>query len=184
MPPLPIDPALAAYPPHLVAMMGGVIAPPPAGVAMAYLPPTALPPARTTPAVPPIASGSGQFTVDLGPLAPAPAPKGRKSGGGAAKTAKGKNRPPNSRQKPPPPDPNMQLPEGFTYEDLVPKVYVDPASGEEVYPCPNCPKKYTGKHARSIWRRHLQDKHAIPLAAQPRRTRWDNGPFARGIESH
>jgi len=32
---------------------------------------------------------------------------------------------------------------------------------------------YKGKHARSIWRRHLCDKHGIPLSDQPRRTRWD-----------
>ncbi|KAE8213941.1 hypothetical protein CF327_g2584 [Tilletia walkeri] len=42
-----------------------------------------------------------------------------------------------------------------------------------IFPCPFCDKSYEGKHARSIWRRHLQDKHAIPLSAQPRRTRWD-----------
>lgn len=29
----------------------------------------------------------------------------------------------------------------------------------------------------SIWRRHLSDKHKIPLSAQPRRTRWDKGVF-------
>ncbi|KAK0538703.1 hypothetical protein OC842_001226 [Tilletia horrida] len=43
-----------------------------------------------------------------------------------------------------------------------------------IFPCPFCDKSYEGKHARSIWRRHLQDKHAIPLSAQPRRTRWDS----------
>lgn len=32
---------------------------------------------------------------------------------------------------------------------------------------------YLGIHARSIWRRHLKDKHKIPLSLQPRRTRWD-----------
>lgn len=42
-----------------------------------------------------------------------------------------------------------------------------------VFVCPHCEKRYVGKHARSIWRRHLQDKHAIPLSVQPRRTRWD-----------
>ncbi|UZJ53329.1 hypothetical protein CBS101457_002649 [Exobasidium rhododendri] len=42
-----------------------------------------------------------------------------------------------------------------------------------VFACPYCDKRYAGKHARSIWRRHLQDKHAIPLSQQPRRTRWD-----------
>lgn len=42
-----------------------------------------------------------------------------------------------------------------------------------IFVCPHCEKRYTGKHARSIWRRHLQDKHAIPLSVQPRRTRWD-----------
>ena len=43
----------------------------------------------------------------------------------------------------------------------------------EVFQCPHCDKSYNGKHARSIWRRHLQDKHSIPLSLQPRRTRWD-----------
>ncbi|KDN41515.1 hypothetical protein K437DRAFT_172700 [Tilletiaria anomala UBC 951] len=46
-------------------------------------------------------------------------------------------------------------------------------SDPEVFKCPHCDKQYTGKHARSIWRRHLQDKHSIPLSLQPRRTRWD-----------
>lgn len=51
-----------------------------------------------------------------------------------------------------------------------------PASSESTdFRCPNCTKVYKGKHARSIWRRHLQDKHGIPLSMQPRRTRWDNG---------
>ncbi|GAA6021196.1 hypothetical protein JCM10207_008351 [Rhodosporidiobolus poonsookiae] len=50
-----------------------------------------------------------------------------------------------------------------------------PASNAETdFKCPQCDKIYRGKHARSIWRRHLQDKHGIPLSAQPRRTRWDN----------
>lgn len=172
-----IDPALQ-YPPHLVAMMGGVVSAPPPGAVMSYLPPTALPPAQAMPMAP-VASGSGQLQFDTLPTAPSAPPTRGKGGKGASKAAaKGKARPPNSRQKPPPPDPNMPLPDGFTYEDLVPRVYTDDVTGEEVYPCPNCPKKYTGKHARSIWRRHLQDKHAIPLAAQPRRTRWDNGPRA------
>lgn len=48
---------------------------------------------------------------------------------------------------------------------------------EAVYECEFCDKVYTGKHARSIWRRHLSDKHQIPLSSQPRRTRWDNGQF-------
>lgn len=42
-----------------------------------------------------------------------------------------------------------------------------------LFVCPHCEKRYVGKHARSIWRRHLQDKHNIPLSVQPRRTRWD-----------
>lgn len=41
------------------------------------------------------------------------------------------------------------------------------------FSCTHCDKTYKGKHARSIWRRHLQDKHGIPLSHQPRRTRWD-----------
>lgn len=47
--------------------------------------------------------------------------------------------------------------------------------GEEIWPCPFCDKEYGGKHGRSIWRRHLCNKHDIPLNVQPRRTRWDNG---------
>ncbi|CED82547.1 hypothetical protein [Phaffia rhodozyma] len=51
----------------------------------------------------------------------------------------------------------------------------NPSAGKEggEYECFVCDKIYTGKHARSIWRRHLSDKHKIPLSAQPRRTRWD-----------
>ncbi|MBW0495137.1 hypothetical protein O181_034852 [Austropuccinia psidii MF-1] len=49
-----------------------------------------------------------------------------------------------------------------------------PESEVTVYDCEYCEKTYQGKHARSIWRRHLSDKHKIPLATQPRRTRWDN----------
>lgn len=45
--------------------------------------------------------------------------------------------------------------------------------GNNTFACPHCDKCYKGKHARSIWRRHLQDKHGIPLSVQPRRTRWD-----------
>lgn len=40
--------------------------------------------------------------------------------------------------------------------------------------CEHCEKSYSGKHGRSILRRHYQEKHGIPLTAQPRRTRWDN----------
>lgn len=53
--------------------------------------------------------------------------------------------------------------------------FTDPETGEAIYPCPFCDKQYGGKHARSIWRRHLSNKHDIPLNVQPRRTRWDNG---------
>ncbi|OAV96508.1 hypothetical protein PTTG_00964 [Puccinia triticina 1-1 BBBD Race 1] len=49
-----------------------------------------------------------------------------------------------------------------------------PESEVTVYDCEYCDKTYQGKHARSIWRRHLSDKHKIPLSTQPRRTRWDN----------
>lgn len=51
-----------------------------------------------------------------------------------------------------------------------------PASDENTpFECPRCDKVYKGKHARSIWRRHMQDKHGVALKDQPRRTRWDNG---------
>ena len=53
--------------------------------------------------------------------------------------------------------------------------FKDEQTGEWVYPCPFCKKEYGGKHGRSIWRRHLSNKHEIPLNVQPRRTRWDNG---------
>lgn len=52
-----------------------------------------------------------------------------------------------------------------------------PESEVTIYDCEYCEKTYQGKHARSIWRRHLSDKHKIPLATQPRRTRWDNGAW-------
>ena len=53
------------------------------------------------------------------------------------------------------------------------KAQADIAGDANLFACPHCDKRYTGKHARSIWRRHLQDKHNIPLSIQPRRTRWD-----------
>lgn len=45
----------------------------------------------------------------------------------------------------------------------------------EMYTCRACRKTYDGKNARSVARRHLQDKHGIPLGRQARRTRWDQG---------
>jgi hypothetical protein len=45
----------------------------------------------------------------------------------------------------------------------------------EMYTCRACRKTYDGKNARSVARRHLQDKHGIPLSQQARRTRWDVG---------
>lgn len=60
---------------------------------------------------------------------------------------------------------------------------LDPETGEAVYPCPFCDKHYGGKHARSIWRRHLSNKHGIPLNLQPRRTRWDNGECRKFLVS-
>jgi hypothetical protein len=48
----------------------------------------------------------------------------------------------------------------------------------EMYTCRACRKTYDGKNARSVARRHLQDKHGIPLSQQARRTRWDIGEFS------
>jgi hypothetical protein len=48
----------------------------------------------------------------------------------------------------------------------------------EMYTCRGCRKTYDGKNARSVARRHLQDKHGIPLSQQARRTRWDIGMFS------
>ncbi|WVO17282.1 hypothetical protein L204_104974 [Cryptococcus depauperatus] len=39
--------------------------------------------------------------------------------------------------------------------------------------CRLCGKTYDGKNGRSVARRHLQDKHGIPLSVQSRRSRWD-----------
>ena len=47
----------------------------------------------------------------------------------------------------------------------------------EMYTCRVCSKTYDGKNARSVARRHLQDKHGVPLAMQQRRTRWDQGEW-------
>ncbi|WWD18296.1 hypothetical protein CI109_102746 [Kwoniella shandongensis] len=46
----------------------------------------------------------------------------------------------------------------------------------EMYTCRVCSKTYDGKNARSVARRHLQDKHGVPLAVQKRRSRWDFEP--------
>ena len=40
--------------------------------------------------------------------------------------------------------------------------------------CDLCDKVYSGNHARSILRRHLDRFHKIPLSNQPRKTRWDD----------
>lgn len=45
----------------------------------------------------------------------------------------------------------------------------------EMYTCRVCSKTYDGKNARSVARRHLQDKHGVPLSVQARRSRWDCG---------
>ena len=55
----------------------------------------------------------------------------------------------------------------------------------EMYTCRSCRKTYDGKNARSVARRHLQDKHGIPLSKQARRTRWDHDESAsRSCEVH
>ncbi|RXK38200.1 hypothetical protein M231_04484 [Tremella mesenterica] len=43
----------------------------------------------------------------------------------------------------------------------------------EMYTCRLCAKTYDGRNARSVARRHLQDKHGLPLSMQGRRSRWD-----------
>ncbi|ORX40291.1 hypothetical protein BD324DRAFT_648877 [Kockovaella imperatae] len=49
----------------------------------------------------------------------------------------------------------------------------------EMYTCRLCSKTYDGKNARSVARRHLQDKHGVPLALQKRRSRWDYGDLIK-----
>lgn len=56
-------------------------------------------------------------------------------------------------------------------------------AGGETYTCRACAKSYGGNNARSVARRHLQDKHGFPLALQPRRSRWDSGKLARDPSS-
>ena len=50
----------------------------------------------------------------------------------------------------------------------------------EMYTCRLCSKTYDGKNARSVARRHLQDKHGVPLSIQKRRSRWDGGESTYG----
>ena len=45
----------------------------------------------------------------------------------------------------------------------------------EMYTCRVCARTYDGRNARSVARRHLQDKHGVPLSVQGRRSRWDDG---------
>ncbi|WVN87425.1 uncharacterized protein L203_102605 [Cryptococcus depauperatus CBS 7841] len=49
----------------------------------------------------------------------------------------------------------------------------------EMYTCRVCSKTYDGKNARSVARRHLQDKHGVPLSVQARRSRWDTTVSSR-----
>ncbi|BGP31493.1 hypothetical protein JCM10296v2_003258 [Rhodotorula toruloides] len=102
---------------------------------------------------------------------PAPAPsKPKKASSSAASSSKPAPTPraPSSKASSTEP-PSSFLAPSYTLNPA------GPASNADIdFECPHCDKKYRGKHARSIWRRHLQDKHGIPLSAQPRRTRWDN----------
>lgn len=58
-------------------------------------------------------------------------------------------------------------------------IHPDADKGDSAYTvwklitCRVCGKTYDGKNGRSVARRHLQDKHGMPLAAQSRRSRWD-----------
>lgn len=73
------------------------------------------------------------------------------------------------------PEPEEHDPDPFAQLSARTLALMDqPESEVTIYDCEYCEKTYQGKHARSIWRRHLSDKHKIPLATQPRRTRWDN----------
>ncbi|KZT58570.1 hypothetical protein CALCODRAFT_494662 [Calocera cornea HHB12733] len=46
--------------------------------------------------------------------------------------------------------------------------------GTVKYDCPWCDKSYTGANARSVWRRHAQEKHNLPTLLR-KRSRWDTG---------
>lgn len=54
----------------------------------------------------------------------------------------------------------------------------------EQYTCRCCRKTYTGKNARSVARRHLQDKHGVPLVLQERRSRWDKSESLRQMSGN
>ncbi|GAA6061881.1 hypothetical protein JCM10212_000522 [Sporobolomyces blumeae] len=89
--------------------------------------------------------------------------------GGPSTTAFGSGSTSSSHPQQQPPPPPVYLAPDYLLNPAGPA-----SSTSTDFKCPNCDKVYKGKHARSIWRRHLQDKHGIPLSQQPRRTRWDN----------
>ena len=158
-------------------MMGaGAMSEVPSSMIPAYPPHLSAPSTSTTLGIQPAGYVAPHF-MDVQPLsAPSPAPSEKSATAppkaGPSRTRRGGG---GRARKQAEPVEEVPLPEGMTKDDLIPKVYYDEETGDQIYPCPQCPKKYSGKHARSIWRRHLQDKHNIPLAQQPRRTRWDNG---------
>ncbi|ORY74509.1 hypothetical protein BCR35DRAFT_306643 [Leucosporidium creatinivorum] len=104
------------------------------------------------------------------PLAPNPTatPETKPKGKGRRKPATKKGGAASLDTDPNAPPPIMLAPD-YTANPAGPA-----SSADTHFKCPQCDKVYKGKHARSIWRRHLQDKHGIPLSSQPRRTRWDN----------
>lgn len=83
---------------------------------------------------------------------------------------------PDGTQQPPLNQYNRDIP-GFGEVDQHESQY-------EQYTCRVCRRTYDGKNARSVARRHLQDKHGVPLAAQERRTRWDTGEYERSQPSY
>lgn len=64
---------------------------------------------------------------------------------------------------------------GDECEDTLMRIQPVELSTFEQYTCRLCRKTYNGKNARSVARRHLQDRHGVPLSLQQRRSRWDRG---------
>lgn len=50
---------------------------------------------------------------------------------------------------------------------------IHPVTGKEYYFCAKCGKEYGSDNGRSIWKRHIAEKHGVPLSSQPHKSRWD-----------
>jgi hypothetical protein len=140
------------------------------------------------PSLPPSAGGSSGL---------APRVQSAHAGGDADAGHKAKGEWSEDTSDDPPPDieytnamlPLIKAPAGCSlavcnYLILIPpSVENQKASPFEQYTCRLCRKTYEGRNARSVARRHLQDKHQVPLSRQQRRTRWDTGEYRKRVRA-